>query len=292
MKQMWIIFLALSIGACRVNQQEQQSASPQVEADLVRWVAYQPGQGTLISAHRGGKGYPGYPENCLETMQYVQEQIPNAVFEVDVAQTQDGQLVLMHDDQLDRTTNGNGPIQQHTLAELSELLLTDDEKELTAYRIPTLEAVLDWAKETKALLTVDIKRSVDPLVVWEFIRQADAQHQCIMITYSLATAQKLYKYDPGVVMSVSMRNQEEVERALNSGIPRQNMIAFTGTRKSPPSLFADLHAAGIRCIFGTLGNLDRSREARDGSLYRSLEQDGVDIFATDRPLEVAKALGL
>ena len=39
-------------------------------------------------------------------------------------------------------------------------------------------------------------------------------------------------------------------------------------------------------IFGTLGNLDKSASARNGQLYRDLEKDGVDIFATDRALDV------
>ena len=62
--------------------------------------------GVVIAAHRGGPA-PGYPENAIETMQF---NFDNGVriFEIDVAETRDGVLTLMHDDRLNRTTTGRG----------------------------------------------------------------------------------------------------------------------------------------------------------------------------------------
>ncbi len=78
-----------------------------------------------ISVHRGGKALKNYPENCLETLQYVNDSI-SAIYEIDVAQTKDGQLVLMHDNSIDRTTNGTGLVKDLTYNELKNFNLVDD----------------------------------------------------------------------------------------------------------------------------------------------------------------------
>ena len=245
---------------------------------------------TLISAHRGGKGYVGYPENCLETMKYIKKHIPNALFEVDIAKTKDGVLILMHDDALERTTTGFGRIDQNNWDMISQLNLKDDFDSIVDFKIPLFKDVLDWAKNENAILTVDIKRSVDPEMVLHFIEENDALQQSVIITYSIETAQKLYKLNPEVVLSVSIRNMEEFDRAANSGIPWENMVAFTGTMESDPSLYAKLHQKDVMCMLGTLGNLDKKAAAKGDHLYREWAKLGIDIFATDRALEVQKAL--
>ena len=85
---------------------------------------------------------------------------------------------------------------------------------------------------------------------------------------------------------------EEFNRAANSGIPWKNMVAFTGTMESAPSLYAKIHEKGVMCMLGTLGNLDKKAATRGDHLYREWAKLGVDVFATDRPLEVQKALSI
>ena len=266
--------------------------TPSVEKTntLQEFFSYTENGETLISAHRGGKSYAGYPENCLETMKYIKESIPNALFEIDVASSEDGVLFLMHDSSLERTTTGSGRVDQKDWDTLSQLHLKDDFDSITAYKIPLFKDVLDWAKKENAILTVDIKRSVDPELVLRFIEENDALAQSVIITYSMETAQKLYKLNPEVVLSVSIRNMEEFDTAASSGIPWENMVAFTGTIESDPSLYAKLHEKGVMCMLGTLGNLDKKAKARGDVLYNEWTNLGIDIFATDRPLEVQKAI--
>ena len=91
MKKLLIPILLISfllIGCKGKNKQEK---------TLQTYFSYAENRELLVSAHRGGKGYVGYPENCLETMQYVKKHIPNALFEIDVAKSKDGVLLLMHD---------------------------------------------------------------------------------------------------------------------------------------------------------------------------------------------------
>lgn len=223
-------------------------------------------------------------------MQYIKKLIPNAIFEIDVAKSQDDVLLLMHDDALERTSTGFGRVDQHNWETLSQLKLKDDSDAIVDFNIPLFKDVLDWAKKENAILTVDIKRSVDPEMVLHFIEENNALQQSVMITYSIETAQKLYKLNPEVVLSVTIRNIEEFERAANSGIPWKNMLAFTGTKESDASLFTELHQKGVMCMLGTLGNLDKKAATKGDHLYLEWAKTGIDIFATDRPLEVKEVL--
>ena len=242
-----------------------------------------------ISAHRGGKSIIDYPENCLETLKYVSSKI-EAIYEIDVAKTKDGKLVLMHDNAIDRTTTGTGLIKDKTYSELKNLYLVDDYGNTTTFKIPLFSDVLDWAKETNSVLTVDIKRSVPQEDVLKAIKNAKAEDVCIVITYDLEQAQSANKYAPELMLSVSARNARELEALLNSSILNKNMIAFTGTRLSNSSLYEKLHSEDILTMLGTLGNLDKQAEARGDELYLRWKKLGVDILATDRPFEAYKAI--
>ena len=242
-----------------------------------------------ISAHRGGKGIKGYPENCLETMDYLHKNI-DALYEVDISETKDGLLVLMHDNSIDRTTSGSGLVRSKTFSELKEFFLVDDFGEQTSYRIPLLDQVLTWAKTNNAVLTLDIKKGVELKKVVNAIKKNTAQDHCIIITYSLEQALRAYDIAPDLMLSVSARNESELDALLNSKIPTSNMIAFTGTRLSQQDLYIKLSDNDILSMLGTLGNLDRMAAARGDYLYEQWRGLGINIIATDRPIAVNKIL--
>ncbi len=245
----------------------------------------------LISVHRGGVGLANYPENCLETLEYVNDSI-FAVFEIDVAKTQDGILVLMHDNTLERTTTGTDKLEIYTFEELQALNLVDDFGNETKFKIPKFTEVLAWAKKKQAILTVDIKRSVDVAEVIEAIREQQAEDISVIITYDVKQAVRAYQLAPDLLLSVSARNQEELDWLLETAIPIENMLAFTGTRLSDVNLYDKLHELGIQTMLGTLGNLDKQAEARGDDLYMTWHKLGIDVFATDRPFQAAAALNI
>lgn len=242
-----------------------------------------------ISVHRGGKGLLNYPENCLETLKYINDSIV-AVYEVDVAQTKDGQLVLLHDKSIDRTTTGSGKVNELTYDELKNFNLADDYGNETAFKIPLFSEVLKWGKTNNVILTVDIKRSVSQDVVIKAIRDAKAEDISIVITYNVEQAKTAYNSAPDLLLSVSARNDDEFNRLLEAQIPIKNMLAFTGTRLSDASLFKRLNDNNIVCMLGTLGNLDKSAAAKGDELYMQWKENGADIIATDRPFEAFKAI--
>lgn len=283
-KYVYILSLLLLIASCKTNKSEAIIKSKLIEVFRASNTNY-----PNISVHRGGKDILNYPENCLETLKYINDSI-TAVFEVDVAQTKDNKLVLMHDNSINRTTTGSGLVRKMTYQELLGYNLVDDFGNTTNYKIPLFKDVLNWSKEHNVVLTVDIKRSVKQSDVINAIKDARAKDICILITYDVAQAKSAYKHAPELLLSVSARNHEEFDRLLQADIPTENMLAFTGTRLSTPSLYERLHDNNIVCILGTLGNLDRQARARGDNLYETWKSKGIDIIATDRPFEAFEAI--
>lgn len=72
----------------------------------------------LVLAHRGGGGL--WPESTLYAFEHAVE-LGVDVLEMDVQSTKDGELVVIHDDTVDRTTNGKGRVQDLTLTEIKAL---------------------------------------------------------------------------------------------------------------------------------------------------------------------------
>ncbi|RZS98550.1 glycerophosphodiester phosphodiesterase family protein [Cecembia calidifontis] len=241
----------------------------------------------MVSAHRGGP-YPGYPENSIEAFENTLKHTPS-IIEFDVALTKDSVLVLMHDNTLDRTTTGKGKVIDHTFEEIRELYLVDKEGLQTDFRVPTLDEALAWGKG-KTLFTVDIKREVPFEMVVDAIKRHQAEPYAAVITYSVDAARKIHRLHPELMLSVTIRNEEELERFENSGIPVDRWIAFTGTSERPEAFNAMLHERGVFTILGVLGNIDRSAIARGDQIYAEFVEKGADILATDRPIEAAKAI--
>ena len=99
------------------------------------------------------------PENTLAAFRAAIELGPDMI-ELDVTLTRDGEPVVIHDDTLDRTTDGMGPVQAGTLAELRALDAGSwFSEEFAGERIPTLAEVLELVRG-KVLLNVEIKEEV------------------------------------------------------------------------------------------------------------------------------------
>ncbi|MDA0176945.1 glycerophosphodiester phosphodiesterase family protein [Mesoflavibacter profundi] len=288
-KILLVVILLLGYSCKQNNSTASTQVNPKSKSILLEKFAYTKSDTTIISVHRGGKGLKNYPENCLETIKYIKDSI-NAIFEIDIAQTKDSILVLMHDNSLDRTTTGTGKLTNYTYKELQGYNLVDDFGNITNYKIPTLTSVLEFAKTHNIVLTLDKKRSVDYSAIVKLIDQLQAQDQVVLITYDIKQATQAYQLAPNLLLSVSARNSNELDWLLNSKIPTQNMLAFTGTRLSSDSLYQAIHKIGVKTILGTLGNLDKQAQAKSDTLYKYWKSKGIDVIATDRPFEVAKAL--
>ena len=245
----------------------------------------------VIGAHRAGPA-PGLPENALGTMAATLDRNPRALLEIDVQRSADGQLFLLHDDRLERTTTGRGTARDLRWRALSRLRLKDDDGAITRSQIPSLAAALDLAVTRNAIVQLDIKRGVPFEDVITAVRAARATRNALIITYNDTDAALVARLAPELMISASIYAGNAIDRI--DADPRQ-LLAFTGTRDPSPSHFAALRAAGIEPIFATLGRPGERLDDRwladgDPSEYAELVSDGVTIIATDRPEEVEPAL--
>ncbi|TVR85965.1 MAG: glycerophosphodiester phosphodiesterase [Saprospirales bacterium] len=238
----------------------------------------------MVSAHRGSRYYDGWPENCLESFEFILENLP-AVLEMDLRLSSDSIVFLLHDETLDRTTTGSGHANQKSFENISSLQLLDHFGDTTDYNPPMLREVLGWS-EGKAILKLDIKRNVPFELVIDEIRKADAVHRVMVIVYSLNAARVFHRLAPDMVMSIPIRNMEELEAVRDSGIPPDVIVAFTGTRETAPNLFEELNEMGIIAIQGTLGNLDRRAKSKGFDAIAKYFRKGAHIIATDYPIEL------
>lgn len=108
---------------------------------------------TLVWGHRGASG--DAPENTLAAFRLAAEQGADGV-ELDVQLSADGVPVVIHDETLDRTTDGTGPVKDRTAAELARLDAGAGE------HVPTLAEVLALLAPTGLEVNVELKNSVEP----------------------------------------------------------------------------------------------------------------------------------
>lgn len=249
--------------------------------------------GTAIAAHRGGP-YPGHPENAVETMQYGFDNDVR-VFEIDIAESQDGVLFLMHDRTLTRTTSGEGFVAEHDWADIRALNLIDNDGNETEFHPPTLRDALDWAVETGAILELDKKPTTSFRNIIAEVREAGAENNVLLISYNDDQAANIAKIAPDLMMTASARGGRDIETLEGLGVKRENLIAWTGTNSPDKAAWARVSDEGVEAAFGTLGRpgerLDDEYLADgDGSEYQILVDNGLVLLATDAPLEAAEAI--
>lgn len=109
---------------------------------------------SLIYGHRGASGHA--PENTLEAFRLAMEMGADG-FELDVHLSKDGELVVIHDETVDRTTDGTGLVRDLTLAQLKELDASNGMAAYKGAKIPTLGEVFDLIRETRHTVNVEIK---------------------------------------------------------------------------------------------------------------------------------------
>ena len=118
---------------------------------------------TRIVAHRGGAG--DAPENTLLAFKKAID-LGCDVVELDVRLTKDNQVVVIHDDDIDRTTNGRGKVAKMTLKQIKKFNCEEKQK------IPTLQEVIDLCKG-KIDIYIELKAEKTAKPVYDLIIEND-----------------------------------------------------------------------------------------------------------------------
>jgi glycerophosphoryl diester phosphodiesterase len=115
---------------------------------------------TLILAHRGYAAE--YPENTMLAFKEAKKASAEGL-ELDVQLTKDGELVVIHDEKVDRTTDGTGLVKDYNFKDLRKLDARFKFKSLPKNeQIPALDEVLEWLSGTGMVCNIELKNSIIP----------------------------------------------------------------------------------------------------------------------------------
>ncbi len=114
---------------------------------------------TQVWAHRGASGY--VPENTLEAFAKAVEMKADGI-ELDVQFSKDGEVVVIHDETLQRVSDGTGYVRDYTLAELKGFNFSKTISGYARTQIPTLREVLELIRDTGLLINIELKTGVFP----------------------------------------------------------------------------------------------------------------------------------
>lgn len=139
---------------------------------------------TAVYAHRGSKN--NRPENTLASFEEAMR-VGSDGIELDVHLTKDQQVVVMHDEKIDRTTNGKGQIKSYTLEELKRFDAGSwFSPKFKGERVPTLVQVLELLADYPGVLNIEFKtdRNVYPSIEARVAELVDQYRPLFPVVYS------------------------------------------------------------------------------------------------------------
>jgi glycerophosphoryl diester phosphodiesterase len=228
-----------------------------------------------IVGHRGAAAYA--PENTLASFEKARDLGVDMV-EFDVHLSADDRCVVIHDETVDRTTDGQGAVGDKPYAELRELDAGGGQ------RIPALEEVLEWARDVGMPLSVELKH---PNVctrapysgleerVLDLLRRHEVLDTSFVHSYHHAAARRVKELDPGVTTAISCDYADFVDVAAVAHSALADGIHLEWRSLSPEAV-TQAHAAGIHILGGGIP------DGRD-DIVRALIQHGVDMIDGDAP---------
>lgn len=161
----------------------------------------------LKIAHRGAKAYE--PENTLQAFQKALDLNSDGI-ELDVHLSSDEQIIVIHDETIDRTTNGKGLVNSFSLAELKSFLIEGK------YQIPTLNEVFDLV-DKKCLINIELKGLATPnkvvALIEEYISEKNWNYNNFIISsFDWNMLQETSNLNPNIPIGVL--TEEDLSKAL------------------------------------------------------------------------------
>ena len=164
---------------------------------------------TQIFAHRGYSAK--YPENTMLAFREAEKAGANGI-ELDVQLSKDGEVVVIHDEKVNRTTNGKGYVKDLTLKELQRfdagyLMKTIVKKE----PIPSLREVLEWMTSNEIICNIELKNNVFPYEgmeekVIQMVRKYNLASRIIISSFNHYSIVKSYQIAPEIEIAPLLGN--------------------------------------------------------------------------------------
>ena len=215
----------------------------------------------LKIGHRGARAYE--PENTLRSFQRAIELGVNAV-ELDVRRTRDNELVVLHNADVNKTTNGRGSVSELTLDEIKRLVTEKGEK------IPTLEEALQFLGKRVKIL-VELKETGIEDKVLDLVHKKGLTDNVIVISFHEEALRKVRELDATVATGlIYVRHKNPVQAALDLKaeylLPLYRFTHSANVKKA--------HENGLKLIVWTINTAEEVAEYK---------KKGVDGIASDKP---------
>lgn len=186
-------------------------------------------------AHRGFKGR--YPENTMLAFKKALEAGASGI-ELDVHLSKDGQPVIIHDETLERTTDGSGLVGEKTLDQLKDLNASKDYPDYQVQRILTLKEYFDFAKDYDIITNIELKTSIIDYPgieekVYKVIKEYGLAEKIIISSFNHNSLVNFKKLDQNIKCGVleSSRLYEPRNYVKNLGMEYYHPLNFTVTKE-------------------------------------------------------------
>lgn len=235
----------------------------------------------LIIGHRGASGHA--PENTLAAFKRAVS-LGATFIETDLQLSRDARFVAIHDDTVNRTTNGQGKVHDQTLTELRRLDAGSwFGSEFAGERIPTLEEILEFSKKNDVVFYLELKPSGSwggEHALIGALRESGEVARVVVISFDPATLANLRKIEPTLMTGVLFDGQlaDPLKAALDAGtrqvVVRGDLIT--------PLLISEAHKRDLQVVCWTINHPAHIR------LLCAADVDGIMSDYPDRVLAAQK----
>lgn len=252
----------------------------------------------LIAAHRGC--WKGSSENSLDAIEKCIS-LGVSIVELDVRKTKDNVLILMHDETVDRTTNGKGAVEDLTWAEISRLRLKAENGvsgEITERSVPTFVAAIKAAKD-RIIVNVDAKADLYAEVFNE-LSKLSMVGQALLKKPVLANDAPLTQdrsFKGSIVMPIISQFEGDAKTIIEPQLakpPKAMEVWFSDLDylKQSAELAAEkgvlVWVNALDVAAGLSAHYVDSKALKDnGETWQDLIDAGTDIIQTDEPEQLA-----
>ena len=260
----------------------------------------------FVISHRAD--WRNFPENSLEAIESAIQMGVDMV-ELDVHRTIDGELVICHDNTINRTTNGKGKISELTLDYIKSCYLRAGHNAVTRYKMPTLAEALDVCNG-RVLINLDKCINYYDQVMEMLVKRNMADQVIIKSSKSSATMKAFFaKHNTNMlympVVNYNQKHWDKHEKLFNDYLTTDlPFIAFEmcwdGTLANEGKIFKKVVKSGKRLWINTLwgklcggvkdGYDDDAAVDNEDKIYGKILSYGTSMIQTDRPQMLIKYL--
>jgi glycerophosphoryl diester phosphodiesterase len=259
-----------------------------------RWIApVAAANRPLVAAHRGGALL--WPENSLTAFRRALA-LGVDFLETDVHLTADGEVIVLHDPTLDRTTTGSGPAVSRTRRELADVRLKGPDGAATAESVPTLAALLDLLGGSAARLLLEIKIGAThqryPAIEEKVLEQVKARgllERTPVMGFQPETIRRVRELEPRA-QTVLLLSRRDVERQRASAadvvrLTKDAGASMLGIQHSAldARVVAAARSSGVTVAAWTVNE--------ESDIQRAINL-GADVIISDRPDLALKLAGV